>query len=185
MSTSFKRFTSISGNNFLKYWLLHAYSYILCSYNGSLFAFLFYSKIYLTAHKLISTAIANCAPPTIQPRACPSAQLWRRETRQSRKRQSLGWVILWGWRSERLVKIWQWEVEGWARIRHLLRNFLATPFLCCCHIILMQIEVIAEFWGAFFPSERDKHQDRLYHMARFWQIHGDGGSPLQIGDVQD
>ena len=51
--------------------------------------------------------------------------------------------------------------EGWGRIMHLLCNFLATPFFCCFHIILLQPEVIANFSGAFFCSAKNTKPNHI------------------------
>ena len=52
-------------------------------------------------------------------------------------------------------------------IRHLLCNFIATPFVCCFYLILLQPDVIKDFFCAFLLSEYDKHQAKPDPVARF------------------
>ena len=73
------------------------------------------------------------------------------------------------------------KAEGWGRSRHLLCNFLANPFVCCCHLILLQTEVLQIVLGSFLLSECNKHQAKPYPVDHCWRINVDGGSPVQMG----
>ena len=47
----------------------------------------------------------------------------------------------------REVKIIRMSKELVAMSRHLLLNFLATLFFCCCRLIFLQSEIISNFWA--------------------------------------
>ena len=51
---------------------------------------------------------------------------------------------------------WRGKAEGWGRSRHLICKFLVTPFIFCCRIILLQTEVIADFFGRLFSFRVQK-----------------------------
>ena len=128
------------------------YSYFLYIYNGSVLASVFLLKKNVSiSHYITAIAIANCLPPTSQPGAYPSAQLRRRETKQSGTRWRSGWGLSWRWRTERSIRTsGRGKAEGWGRSRHLLHNFLATPICLLLSSYLAATRGYCRFFRAPF-----------------------------------
>ena len=68
----------------------------------------------------------------------------------------------------------------------MLGNFLANPFLCCCHLILLQPETTADSFRMpyCFWSEKNINPDNILQLV-VEKINGDGGSPLQMDAAND
>ena len=67
----------------------------------------------------------------------------------------------------------------------MLCNLLATPFLCCCHLIFLQPEPTTDFFGYLIAFGVRQISNQTISCNLLLKKNGDVGSPLQTDASND
>ena len=67
----------------------------------------------------------------------------------------------------------------------MLCNLLATPFLCCCHLIFLQPEPPKAFFGYLIAFGVRQISNQTISCNSLLKKNGDVGSPLQTDAAND